>query len=52
LSDLHAALAWLISVLVIGHWGGVALSSWQHRENLVAAMITGEKRPADRTDIA
>ena len=51
LSDLHAALAWLITALVIGHWAGVALTSWRHRENLVAAMLTGRKRPAERTDI-
>ena len=52
LSDLHEALAWLMTVLVIGHWAGVALTSWRHRENLVTAMITGRKRPAEGTDIA
>ena len=51
LSDLHGALAWLITALVIGHWAGVALSSWRHRENLVAAMLTGRKRPAEQADI-
>ena len=52
LSDLHAALAWLITALVIGHWAGVALTSWRHRENLVVAMLSGRKRPAERSDIA
>lgn len=52
LSDLHEALAWLITALVIGHWAGVALASWRHRENLVAAMFSGRKGPAERSDIA
>ena len=52
LSDLHAALAWLLAALIIGHWAGVALTSWRHRENLAAAMFTGRKRPAERSDIA
>ena len=52
LSDLHATLAWLIVLLVIGHWAGVGLSSWRHRENLVSAMLTGHKRAAERSDIA
>ena len=51
LSDLHGDLAWLITALVIGHWAGVALSSWRHRENLVAAMLAGRKRPAEQADI-
>ncbi|CAN5273745.1 cytochrome b/b6 domain-containing protein [soil metagenome] len=51
LSDLHAALAWLIFALVIGHWAGVALTSWRHRENLVVAMLTGRKRAAEHADI-
>lgn len=51
LFDLHAALAWLILVLVMGHLAGVALSCWQHRENLVAAMFSGRKRAAEAGDI-
>jgi len=51
LSDLHAALAWLIAALVIGHLGGVAATSWRHRENLVAAMFTGLKRAREGSDI-
>ena len=40
---LHAALAWLLVALIALHLAGVLLTSWQHRENLVAAMITGDK---------
>lgn len=52
LSDLHVALAWLIAALVVGHLGGVAAASWRHRENLVGAMLDGDKRPPDGNDIA
>lgn len=44
LSDLHIALAWVLTVLVPLHLIGVALASWRHRENLVAALFTGRKR--------
>lgn len=52
LSDLHALLAWLMLACVAGHLGGVALTSWRHRENLIAAMLTGEKRAPAGEDIA
>ena len=52
LSDLHAALAWLILTLVIGHLGGVVVTSWRHRENLVGAMFSGSKRAPEGDDIA
>lgn len=52
LFDLHLALAWLLMVLVLGHWIGVVFTSWRHRENLVAAMFSGRKRAAGRGDIA
>ncbi|MBI3350744.1 MAG: cytochrome b/b6 domain-containing protein [Burkholderiales bacterium] len=51
LSDLHAALAWLIATLVIGHLGGVVMASWRHRENLVGAMFSGRKRVPEAGDI-
>ncbi len=41
--DLHEALVNFLLLLVALHLGGVALASWRHRENLVVAMITGEK---------
>ena len=52
LSDLHAALAWGLAILVLGHLGGVVLTSWRHRENLVAAMFSGAKRAPEGDDIA
>lgn len=52
LSDLHAALAWLIATLVVGHLGGVVMASWRHRENLVGAMFSGRKRAPEADDIA
>jgi cytochrome b len=44
LEDAHEALAWTLLAVVGVHVTGVVLSSVLHRENLVAAMITGRKR--------
>ncbi|MBV8035467.1 cytochrome b/b6 domain-containing protein [Roseateles sp.] len=44
LEQLHAALGWLIAALVGAHLGGVVATSWRHRENLAAAMLSGMKR--------
>lgn len=40
---IHSALGWLLIVLIALHVAGVLLASWQHRENLIAAMLSGDK---------
>ena len=52
LSDLHAAFAWLVLVLVLGHLTGVVFTSLRHRENLVRAMFSGAKRAPGDQDVA
>jgi cytochrome b len=44
LEEVHEWFANLSLFLVIFHLLGVAFSSFQHGENLVKAMITGDKR--------
>lgn len=46
----HFVLGWLLVGLVGLHLGGVAFTGWQHRENLVRAMITGRKPAPDASD--
>jgi cytochrome b len=40
---VHTVLAWTLVGLIALHIAGVVFTSWQHRENLVAAMLTGDK---------
>jgi cytochrome b len=44
LERLHGFLGQAFIPLVALHLCGVALTSWRHRENLVKAMLTGDKR--------
>jgi cytochrome b len=39
----HEVFAWLMMGLVLLHLLGVAIESYLHRENLIAAMLTGHK---------
>jgi cytochrome b len=43
LEEAHEFLAGSMLAVVGVHLAGVAVSSWLHRENLVAAMLTGRK---------
>ena len=43
---LHQIAGWSLVWLVPLHLAGVALTSWLQRENLVKAMLTGNKRAA------
>lgn len=48
---VHAVHAWLADALLVSvavHLAGVAVMSWQWRENLPAAMVIGRKRRGDR----
>jgi cytochrome b len=47
--DLHEGTANAMMALVLVHVAGVVVSSWLHRENLVAGMVSGRKpgTPAD-----
>ena len=49
---VHVALAWSMFALVVLHLAGVAFASIRHRENLVAAMLSGEKRAPSEGDEA
>ncbi|MGD9668875.1 MAG: cytochrome b/b6 domain-containing protein [Hyphomicrobiaceae bacterium] len=47
MEDIHGALANATVALVVLHVLGVLAASFEHRENLVKAMITGRKRKSD-----
>ena len=49
---VHSILADGVLLLVLAHLGGVALASVRHRENLVRAMVLGDKRAAGPGDVA
>jgi cytochrome b len=43
LDRLHSLLGHAFIPLVLLHLGGVAYTSWRHKENLVKSMLTGDK---------
>jgi len=49
---IHAAIAWLTCGLVALHVLGVLFTSWQHKENLVKAMFTGNKPKPGPQDVS
>ena len=49
---VHSILAHGVLLLVLAHLGGVALASVRHRENLVRAMVIGDKRAAAPGDVS
>ncbi len=51
MQHIHSLAAHGLLLLVCVHLGGVALTSFRQRENLVAAMVSGRKRAAEIGDI-
>jgi len=49
---VHSILAHGVLLLVLAHLAGVALASVQHKENLVRAMVIGDKRAAAPGDVS
>lgn len=52
LNQFHLIASWLLLALIVLHLSGVLWSSLRHRENLVRAMITGNKPEPGPHDIA
>jgi cytochrome b len=51
MQGLHSLCADGMILLIIFHVGGVLLASKRHKENLIAAMLTGKKREATDSDV-
>jgi len=47
---IHEWLADALLIAVAVHLSGIVAMSWRWRENLVAAMLSGRKRPVERND--
>ncbi len=52
MEELHEGLTYFLLGLAALHVSGVIFSSLRHRENLVAAMIHGHKKPPGPGDVA
>lgn len=52
LQETHEALSNALIALVVVHIAGVVFTSVRERENLVAAMFSGRKRPPEPGDVA
>ena len=48
--QIHDWLADALLIAVAVHLSGIVAMSWRWRENLVAAMLSGRKRPVERND--
>jgi cytochrome b len=51
MQGIHSLCANGVVVLIIAHLGGVVLASRRHKENLVTAMLTGNKRTTADDDV-
>lgn len=51
LNQFHVVMGWVVLALIPLHLGGVILASLRHRENLVRAMITGDKAAPGPDDV-
>jgi cytochrome b len=47
----HSVFAYGVVLLLVGHIGGVILASVRHKENLVRAMVTGNKEAPNQGDV-